>query len=138
VFRTRLLARTWRDAETGQPVEVVRQRVGAFCGLGNPQNFWNTLESLGLNLVFRWSFDDHHTYRPVELRYLASQAILHGAELLVTTEKDRMNLLAHSGKSVAPLRLAWLEIDLELADSATFFSFLEARLHSMLQTEPEA
>jgi tetraacyldisaccharide 4'-kinase len=131
VFRTRLRARTWRDAETGQSIELSRQRVAAFCGLGNPQNFWNTLEMLGLDVVFRWAFEDHHTYRPVELHYLASQAMLHGAQLLVTTEKDRMNLPVHLSKSIAPLTVAWLEIDLELQDSAAFFSFLESELRRL-------
>jgi tetraacyldisaccharide 4'-kinase len=131
VFRTRLIARTWRDVETGQEIELGRQRVAAFCGLGNPQNFWNTLDSLGLDVVFRWAFEDHHTYRPVELHYLTSQAIFHGAQLLVTTEKDRMNLPVHLSKSIAPLTVAWLEIDLELQDSAAFFSFLEGELRRL-------
>lgn len=125
VFRTRLLTRNWRDYLSGDCMDVGKQPVAAFCGLGNPQNFWDTLDSLGLDVVFRWAFDDHHTYRPVELQYLARQAQVHGAQLLVTTEKDRMNLPVHLTKSIEPLPLAWLEIDLEMQDSNTFFAFLE-------------
>ncbi len=128
IFRTRLIARNWRDYQTGECIDTAGRPVAAFCGLGNPQNFWDTLDSLGLDVVFRWTFEDHHTYRPVELQYLARQAALHGAQLLVTTEKDRMNFPGRLSASIAPLRLAWLEIDVELQDSATFFAFLETSL----------
>jgi tetraacyldisaccharide 4'-kinase len=128
VFRTRLIARNWRDYQTGECIDLKNQRVAAFCGLGNPQNFWDTLDSLGLDVVFRWAFNDHHTYQPKELYYLARQAILHGAELLVTTEKDRMNFPGRLSAAIAPLMLAWLEIEMELQDSAAFFAFLESKL----------
>ena len=125
IFRTRLVARCWRDYRTGACLQSLDgERVAAFCGLGNPQNFWRTLESLGLNVVFRWSFDDHHSYKPFELQRLAHQARMHGAKLLVTTEKDRINCPNHLAKAIAPLNLAWLEIDLELEDEAHFFEVL--------------
>jgi tetraacyldisaccharide 4'-kinase len=120
-----LVARRWCDYGTGRCFhDVPHRRVGAFCGLGNPQNFWNTLESLGLDVVFRWTFDDHHYYKPLELQRLAHQARLHGAQLLVTTEKDRLNCPLHLDRAIAPLDLAWLEIDLEIEDEPAFFSFL--------------
>jgi tetraacyldisaccharide 4'-kinase len=128
IFRTRLIARNWHDYQTGQRLDLTSQRVAAFCGIGNPQNFWDTLDSLGLDVVFRWAFDDHHTYRPRELYYLARQALLHGAQLLVTTEKDRMNFPGRLSAAIAPLSLAWLEIELELQDSGGFFTFLESKL----------
>ena len=131
VFRTRLTARHWRDCATGECMsKLPAGKVAAFCGLGNPQNFWRTLESLGLEVVFRWAFGDHHTYQPVELRRLAYQARAHGAELLVTTEKDRMNCPAKLERFIAPLKLAWLEIDLQLEDEASFFALLEQKLRS--------
>lgn len=127
-FRTRLVARNWRDYHTGECIDLKNQRVAAFCGLGNPQNFWDTLDSLGLDVVFRWAFEDHHTYRPVELQYLSQQAILYGARFLVTTEKDRMNFPGRLNAANSPVPLAWLEIELELQDSGDFFAFLESRL----------
>jgi tetraacyldisaccharide 4'-kinase len=126
VFRTRLLARCWRDYRTGAAIpNLDGQRVAAFCGLGNPQNFWGTLEALGLNVVFRWTFEDHHPYKPFELHRIAAQARMHGAGILVTTEKDRINCPSHLERVIAPLTLAWLEIDLELEEEAAFFQLLE-------------
>jgi 3-deoxy-D-manno-octulosonic-acid transferase len=127
-FRTRLIAGNWRDYHTGECIDLKNQRVAAFCGLGNPQNFWDTLDSLGLEVVFRWAFKDHHAYRPAELQYVAQQGIFNRAQWLVTTEKDRMNFPGRLSAGIAPLRMAWLEIELELQDSGGFFAFLDSRL----------
>jgi tetraacyldisaccharide-1-P 4'-kinase len=100
--------------------------IAAFCGLGNPQTFWNTLASLGLHLVFRWTFDDHHVYKPVELRRLAEQARLNGAKMLVTTEKDLINLPNQVEAILGTLPLAWLEIELAVEEENRFLEVLQA------------
>ena len=126
VFRTHLRPRYWRDYISGACIPSLdRKRVAAFCGLGNPQNFWGTLETLGLNVVFRWAFDDHHAYKPYEMSRLAHQARGHGAAVLVTTEKDRINCPNNLAAVIAPVQLAWLEIELELEDEPAFFQVLE-------------
>lgn len=136
VFRTRLLVRHWCDYGTGKCNRILpARRVAAFCGLGNPQNFWNTLESLGLEIAFRWTFDDHHEYKHVELQRIAYQARLHGAEILVTTEKDRLNCPGHLDRAIAPLDLAWLEIDLQIEDEPRFLTFLDRELRRNPITE---
>ena len=129
VFRTRLIARQWLGYLSGAPVEVLRKRrVAAFCGLGNPQNFWNTLEGLGLEVVFFWAFDDHHAYTPLEVQRLAHQARAHGADLLVTTEKDRINLPENLDDALKQMSIAWLEIELELEDETSFFVIVDNML----------
>jgi len=136
VFRTRFVARHWCDYGSGECFEELpASKVAAFCGLGNPQNFWNTLDSLGLEVVFRWAFEDHHRYKPVELQRIAHQAFLHGAEILVTTEKDRLNCPSNLDRAIAPLGLAWLEIDLELQEEAAFFELLDRQLRRVPTVE---
>ncbi len=131
IFRTRLRARRWRDSVMSEPVdELPARRVAAFCGLGNPQNFFHTLEALGLEVVFRCAFGDHHTYQPVELHRLVHQARAHGAEMLVTTEKDRINCPSKVDALVAPLKLAWLEIELQLEGEDRLFALLDRKLRS--------
>jgi tetraacyldisaccharide 4'-kinase len=128
-FRTRLISRLWRDYRTGESLaDLPGKKVGAFCGLGNPDNFWATLESVGLDVVFRWSFDDHHAYKPTELYSVAQQALENGAELLVTTEKDRINCPNHLESALAPLNLYWLEIEFELENEAMFLELVERKL----------
>ncbi len=131
VFRTRLVARCWRDYRTGAcRTDLDGRPVAAFCGLGNPENFWRTLDSLGLNVVFRWSFADHHSYNPFELQRIAAQARMRGAGLLVTTEKDRINCPDHLERAISPLDLAWLEIDLALEEEEDFLALLESGIRN--------
>jgi 3-deoxy-D-manno-octulosonic-acid transferase len=125
VFRSRLKPRGWRDNATGARIDSLgTHRVAGFCGLGNPQNFWSTLESLGLEVVFRWAFGDHHQYKATDIRRVAHQARAHGATVLVTTEKDRVNLPTNLHKALGNTNLVWLEVDLELEDERAFFSAL--------------
>jgi len=98
--------------------------VAAFCGLGNPDAFWQTLDQLGIRPVFTWSFQDHHLYRPSELRRLAAQACNHGAALLVTSEKDAMNLPGNFAELIAPLDLYWLEVETRVNDEAALLSLI--------------
>jgi tetraacyldisaccharide 4'-kinase len=130
-FRTRLISRHWRDYHTGESVTVLPgKRAAAFCGLGNPENFWATLQYFGLDLVFRWSFDDHHQYKPTELASIAQQAKETGAQMLVTTEKDRINLPNHLESALGGLNLYWLEIEFELENEEVFLELLDRRLTS--------
>ncbi|MBV9938188.1 MAG: tetraacyldisaccharide 4'-kinase, partial [Acidobacteriaceae bacterium] len=125
VFRTRFSVHRWRDLRTGAVLEELPEtRVAAFCGLGNPQSFWNTLEMLGVEVVFRWTFDDHHAYKPVELRRLAEQARQNGAKMLVTTEKDLINLPNQAENALGEFSLAWLEIELKIEGEERFFEIL--------------
>jgi tetraacyldisaccharide 4'-kinase len=129
IFRVFTRPRRWRMCQQRITVEELpSRRVAAFCGLGNPQGFWNTLAQMGFHVVFRWTFPDHHVYQPAELRRLAQQAKSEGADMLVTTEKDRINFPVDFAAAVAPLEIAWLEIENVLERENDFFDWLEARL----------
>jgi tetraacyldisaccharide 4'-kinase len=113
LFRSRVAAEAWVDAATGErssAAELPPGRIGAFCGLGNPASFWRTLAQLGGRPVFREAFPDHHAYSMEELRQLAAR----GVEALVTTEKDLHNLPERWREAVAPARLLWLKIGVEV------------------------
>jgi len=123
VFRSRVVPRQWVDLEWGtvRDVSAVKfGRVAAFCGLGSPRAFWRTLEELGIEVAFRWAFRDHHQYRPAEVKRLAEQAAAAGAEALVTTEKDVMNLCEGAPAMVAPGKLFWLKIGIEIDNEEEF------------------
>ncbi len=108
IFRSRVTPHHWMEADWGTPRPARDpgfRRVAAFCGLGSPRWFFHTVRELGLDIVFQWTFADHHRYRPHELRRLARQAEARGAEALITTEKDLMNLGVHRAAPalIAPL-----------------------------------
>lgn len=64
----------------------------AFCGLGNPSAFFADLKKWGFSVRDQNSFPDHHVYRHSELTRLYEQARKAGAKVLLTTEKDALNL----------------------------------------------
>lgn len=63
----------------------------AFCGIGFPEKFFQTLQDLNLPVKTTYSFPDHHVYSPETLFFLQDTAQKQGARL-VTTEKDAMRL----------------------------------------------
>ncbi|RMF57964.1 MAG: tetraacyldisaccharide 4'-kinase [Calditrichaeota bacterium] len=66
---------------------------GAFCGIGNPHQFYDFLEkSLGFHLEWKWSFPDHFWYDDERLLQALNDAREKGVEVLFTTEKDALKL----------------------------------------------
>jgi 3-deoxy-D-manno-octulosonic-acid transferase len=129
IFRSRVVPGRWYNVRTGRistssPVHTV----AAFCGLANPRAFWRTLDSLGLDIRFRWSFGDHHHYRIAQLRRLARRARHAGAQAVVTTEKDVANLCPNAFALFSPLPVYALEIDIELDDPDGFLDLLTSIL----------
>ena len=131
VFRATVEPQAWVEHRTGRrhnPAERPFERVGVFCGLGNPEAFRRTLERMGVEPVAWVDFEDHHRYRPRELRRISQQMSAQGAAALVTTEKDVMNLGEGSGDLLAPLPLYWLKVGMSIEREAEFVSEIERRL----------
>jgi tetraacyldisaccharide 4'-kinase len=95
--------------------------VAAFCGIGQPRTFWRTLEMLGIRAAPRLVFPDHHRYTASDLEEIRRQAAVAGAQALVTTEKDMMNLPARVGP---PLRIYCLHIGIEIENEAELLGHL--------------
>ncbi len=84
------------------------QRVVAFAGIGRPEKFFATLESVGANVVDAYSFDDHQMIDAANMQALRASARKHMAQL-VTTEKDLARLTSVHDVSkinVLPVTLA--------------------------------
>jgi tetraacyldisaccharide 4'-kinase len=113
------------------------RRVLAFCGLGNPDAFFDTLRRLGADLAGEVAFEDHARYDAARLAKLARQARACGAELLATTAKDRVKLpgvdQAFAPAGLPPLPLWTLEIALEFVEGgqALLDCILSVRLGSL-------
>ena len=123
----------WVAAASGAtlpPGALPFSRVAAFCGLGNPGYFWRTLASLGLDPAARIEFEDHHTYKPRELRIMASRFREEGVQAILTTEKDMVNLCDDAGHLFAPLPLYWLRIRVDIDREDEFMAAITACLVS--------
>ena len=76
-----------------KPLDVLAgKKIMAFCGVGNPEAFFSTLGRLGAVPAGKIAFGDHVHYGPDQMEYIAREAGLCGAEILVTTQKDRVKL----------------------------------------------
>jgi len=105
--------------------DLAGRRVAAFCGIGNPEGFRRTLESLDCRVVDLRAFPDHHAYTAEDVADLSRWAAASGADLALTTQKDSVKLrLSELGD--APLRA--LRIGLELLGDARPLEDLLARL----------
>lgn len=111
-----------RERSTGTLSSLKGQRVLAFAGLADNEQFFGSLKAAGAEIVETISFEDHHRYSPAdEERILARASAL---DLLpVTTAKDRVKLVND--------RFAVVNVEMtvdrpkELAD--TILRFVESR-----------
>jgi tetraacyldisaccharide 4'-kinase len=127
IFHARTRVDGWVDAATGSPA-VPKLPAGAFCGLGNPRSFWRTLEASGIEPVERFEFADHHVYRPGEIRRMAAQLRAAGAESVLTTEKDVINLCDEWEGLFAPVRVYWLRIEMEVERGEKLLGIVRAAI----------
>ena len=130
IFRARLEHRYWVDYRTRQPNRPVEGSAAAFCGLANPASFWGTLRSLHLAPAFHWEFDDHHHYSCTEVERLAEQAKMHGSGILLTTEKDAMNLPEDTASVLARagVDVYWLKIGVVIEKEQQLLELIAARM----------
>jgi tetraacyldisaccharide 4'-kinase len=102
------------------------QRFVAFCGIGRPAKFYETLEAAGGRIVERVNFPDHHCFTDSDADRLLGLASAKGARL-ITTEKDAVRLTGARG-SLATLK----EVSLTLPVALAFEDGDEGRLAQKL------
>jgi tetraacyldisaccharide 4'-kinase len=141
--RTRVLGAVEAATGADAAIESLRSRRAlGFCGVGNPQSFWRSLEKEGVQLVHRMRFRDHHVYAPLDVRNIVLAARHEQAEILLTTEKDLVNLwhAADSARSLStnlaatvaalfhPLSIYWIRIATEIEKGDDLIAFIEERM----------
>lgn len=77
----------------------------AVAGIGRPQKFFDTLNTLDLTIVATKSFSDHFGYQKPDVNALFDAARMHHARI-ITTEKDAVKIRALTDQefSVLPIR----------------------------------
>jgi len=107
-------------------VEALRGRpVLAFTGIGDPDRFFATLRTSGIEVAAERPFPDHHPFSDDDIASLLDQARRDGLAL-VTTEKDLARLGDQPGLAAAGL--AALPVTMALDDEAGFRRFVIAQL----------
>ncbi len=97
----------------GTDLEQLKGRkVFAFCGIGNPEAFLDTVRNLGCEPAGSRLYDDHYHYTQRCLDEIYEQAEALRADLILTTQKDwtKISPLAAAG---GKLPLGYLEIEIK-------------------------
>ncbi len=88
----RLVNQNWQE----HPIESIKgKRVVAFCGIGNPNGFRQTIASVDVNCAQFQSFPDHHHYDKRDLLQIAGKARDASADVVITTQKDLVKIAAN-------------------------------------------
>ena len=96
----------------------------AFCALGNPIKFFNTLKKNNFKIVLTKSFPDHYEYKNKDIKTLREDADNRNLKL-ITTEKDYVKIDDKENEiSVLPI-----EINFSKADGNKFKSFLKEKIN---------
>jgi tetraacyldisaccharide 4'-kinase len=93
--------------------ELAGRKVVAFCGVGNPEGFRQTLAELGVEPLDLKVFPDHHAYDRADVESLIRWATGHGADFALTTQKDLVKLRVDT---LGPIPLRALRIELEILE----------------------
>ena len=83
--------------------EFKNNKIIAFAGIGNPENFFDLLKDNKLNIVETIKFPDHHKYSEKELENLLSKIRGNNA-ILLTTEKDYFRISESFKKNIKCLK----------------------------------
>lgn len=96
------------------------KKLFAFCGLGNPDNFYTQLRNEDGEVVGTMSFADHHYYSQRDIAELQAAAKAAGADALATTVKDSVKL----AELDVSMPICVVEIEVELDDPEHFAAML--------------
>jgi len=123
---TRLLHFASGAGTTVCPVEEMKsRRAVAFCGLGSPDNFFAMLSRSDISPMRCKVFPDHYRYTAADLKQLGKLARDAGADCLITTEKDQVNLPPAATLTVP---LYWAEIEMALDEEECLMAWIGEKL----------
>jgi tetraacyldisaccharide 4'-kinase len=120
---------TWLVDAAGQHhplASLNRQRVAAFCGIGNPPAFRQALESLGCDVVAFRTSPDHHAFQRDDIERLSQWVGEQSPDLVVCTRKDQVKI---SVDRLHDVRLLALAVEISVRDGQPQ---LEDHLRSVL------
>jgi len=101
------------------------KRVSAISGIAEPAGFEGFLRSLSDTLVYAEQFADHHRYRQQEIINFINRSISHGAEIIVTTEKDAVRFPKLDRRDLATY---FLRVEIDILSGKESFDECIARI----------
>ena len=93
-----------------------------FCGIGNPEEFDNTLNKYKFKISKKFIFPDHYNYTNEDLYKIKKIALKDKLEI-ITTEKDYERLNNNNKKNIK-----YLKIELQIENLKKFSNFLKENI----------
>ena len=93
-----------------------------FCGIGNPEEFENTLNKYKFKISKKFIFPDHHNYSNEDLEKIRKIASNDKLEI-ITTEKDFKRLTNNNKKNIK-----YLKVELKIENFKKFSNFLKEKI----------
>lgn len=117
IFVSRMETRgiTNLNGDSQELITSLPQPLAAFCGVGNPQSFFEHLKRAGYTLAFSRFFADHRAYNQQDADTLVRDAKKLGARALITTAKDAVKLQGFNFS--LPAYVVEVEIAIEETDN---------------------
>lgn len=118
----------WLEGGESYPPEFLKEKkIFAFCGIGRPQSFKETLLRLKPKELELEVFPDHYWYKKKDWQRLFAKAKEMNADLLLTTEKDWVRF-KHFPSGPLPLGVLTIRHIFLNNDEINFKKFLFAKL----------
>jgi tetraacyldisaccharide 4'-kinase len=92
IYASHKITKLRRLGNQGDVSSFTNDKVAAFSGIARPERFSDDLRNLGMSVVLRRDFPDHHRYSRQEFDEIIEAALAAGARAVMTTEKDAANL----------------------------------------------
>ena len=125
-FKPSVLREFVTDAEVSLSSDR-RTNCVAFCGIGNPDSFKETLAEIGFSIEEFIVFPDHHQYDLNDMKKIQNKYDKCKVDYLITTEKDAMRLRSIQLPETFPLKsMYFIEIVAIITEG-------EKQLHSLLE-----
>ncbi len=111
----------------GNPL-LLNKKVGAFCAIGKPNHFFNTVNELGATLVDTLVASDHLSFTLEALEGFAIKCKNAGAEFLVCTEKD---FIKYPKNLKLSLPVKAIEVSLEIVAGEAHLEALKNKIRTL-------
>ena len=106
------------------PIKIKKEKLLAFCGLANPNKFFETLKKNGYEISSTKIFPDHYAYKKEDINNLIFDANNQNLKL-ITTEKDYVKILENKNH----IDFLPIEVELNVKDKLNFEIFLQEKLN---------
>lgn len=105
--------RSPKDGTIMNSSQITRAKLLAFCGIADPESFFNILEGQGLTLCGKMAYPDHYWYTEDDLARISMKKGTIGADFAVTTEKDYARASRMLHREELPLLVAECDLSVE-------------------------